>query len=724
MIPKKSCIVLVPYAHLIEPECEDGLRELQRRGYAVVRQAGSAIDQMRSAMATDAIAAGFSEIMWIDSDIGFHPEDVDKLRSHNKPIACGLYSMKGGGGVAARYLPQAPQFGSAAGLHEIDLAATGFLFTKREVYDSLGMPKCNLKGRTVTPYFLPMLAGFKGGLEYLGEDFAFCRRARERGFKIYADTTIKLRHIGRCGFEIDGGSSEISSYRQNSIWSESPKVGVVVVGGELSESFKSDVGASLLGWDHAIIQSKSINAGIRDAVSEGCEAILVADPCGQMFDRAKLITAAINRNTRIVIGDSTLFCPKPKEIVASHNNAWKCPIYASVIHSSAIPKSSEIVTELSPWVNLEKCGAYPEFVPGVTAYVARIEPSAQSAEEIQAQADLEFDVIASTRRERAWERIVDIDSSGMTKADTHFNPGLIEFGGKTLLAYRFDKIDNITAGLALWERHVDIGISICEMDGDFQPVPGSHVRLDLPTVGSLPQNKVEDPRLFEHAGKLFISYVNSFPKQGRSAMGMARLGKGFEVEESWFWNYGRNACKDNKPLRRGGPIPRACEKNWAHFSSGGQLYAVYDSSRQTVIQFDFHTKQASQAASNEKVNGWRFGEIRGGTPPVLIGDEYFTFFHSSFLTNRLIFNQSIYVAGFYAFQAEAPFKITRISKEPLMAGSIHDPCPQRPGVVFPSGAIYRDGRWAVSYGHNDFKCKIVEFDHQKLLKLCRRPFTI
>lgn len=42
------------------------------RGYA-------AIDQCRNQMATDAFAQGFAETMWIDSDIAFSPDDVDRL---------------------------------------------------------------------------------------------------------------------------------------------------------------------------------------------------------------------------------------------------------------------------------------------------------------------------------------------------------------------------------------------------------------------------------------------------------------------------------------------------------------------------------------------------------------------------------------------------------------------------------------------------------------------
>jgi hypothetical protein len=58
------CVILVPFATHIHPACEEGLRDLERRGYYVRRVGGcAAIDQGRSQMATDALAAGFDGVV-------------------------------------------------------------------------------------------------------------------------------------------------------------------------------------------------------------------------------------------------------------------------------------------------------------------------------------------------------------------------------------------------------------------------------------------------------------------------------------------------------------------------------------------------------------------------------------------------------------------------------------------------------------------------------------
>lgn len=200
----RRCVVLVPVGSHIEPTCEASLQALERRGYPVWRVRGySAIDQGRNQMATDALMQDFAETMWIDSDIAFRPDDVDRLRAHGRPIACALYPKKGKRELAAHVIPGTEKllFGQDGGLAEICYAGAGFLHVQREVYENmqrqLALPICNWQfERPVVPYFLPLIREPDAAPWYLGEDYAFCERARQCGYRIVADTTIRLGHIG------------------------------------------------------------------------------------------------------------------------------------------------------------------------------------------------------------------------------------------------------------------------------------------------------------------------------------------------------------------------------------------------------------------------------------------------------------------------------------------------------------------------------------------------
>ena len=217
MNPSK-CVVLVPVQSHVEPECERGLVALERAGYAVRRISGyAAIDQGRSQMATDALADGFDEIMWIDSDVAFDPSAVEQLRAHGVPVVCGIYPKKGVRALACHLKPGTPKiaFGEEGSVVEILYAATGFLHTRREVYDAIAgtIPLCNQRfGRPIVPYFLPMCIPDGDGNWYLGEDFAFCERARSTGFSILADTRIRLKHIGRYGYSWEDAGSDVPRF--------------------------------------------------------------------------------------------------------------------------------------------------------------------------------------------------------------------------------------------------------------------------------------------------------------------------------------------------------------------------------------------------------------------------------------------------------------------------------------------------------------------------------
>jgi hypothetical protein len=229
MAQESRCVVLVPAHSTIEPQCDHGLRVLEERGYHVHRVHGfSAIDFGRSFLASAALSAGYDEIMWIDSDISFEPGDVDKLRSHGLPFCCGIYPQKsrfplgesinsGSKAFACKFLKETEQvkLGKGGGVIEILNTGFGFVHTRHALYEAIknanNWPECKLKvsdeplarffiPESVTPFFLPELANEELGWQYLTEDLAFCRRVRNCGFKIMADTSIRLTHVGRYAF--------------------------------------------------------------------------------------------------------------------------------------------------------------------------------------------------------------------------------------------------------------------------------------------------------------------------------------------------------------------------------------------------------------------------------------------------------------------------------------------------------------------------------------------
>lgn len=208
-----GCVILVPVASSIEPETDHGLQALRNRGYTVRTLRGSSqVDLARSTLATEALADGFKETMWIDSDVLFDPDDIEKLRRHKQPLTAGLYQKKTRpAAFAGKFMDgtESVTFGKGGGLIEMRYVGMGFTHVRASVYRAiekhLEMPSCygGYEGKKVTPYFIPSLAPEGDGWCYLSEDFSFCHRARNAGYPPMADTTIRLSHIGRYAYGWD-----------------------------------------------------------------------------------------------------------------------------------------------------------------------------------------------------------------------------------------------------------------------------------------------------------------------------------------------------------------------------------------------------------------------------------------------------------------------------------------------------------------------------------------
>jgi hypothetical protein len=181
-----QCVVLVPHMTGIEWECEQALRQLEGAGVRVVRRGGcSAIDVVRNEMLSGALHDDAESILFIDSDVGFDPQDALRLLARPEPVVAGIYAKKGVRELASAFADGVKEilFGPEAnGLYPLKYAATGFLRVRagvlRRMIAELRLPLCNTHwGRGVWPFFLPLIVPQgEGKMHYLGEDWAFSHR--------------------------------------------------------------------------------------------------------------------------------------------------------------------------------------------------------------------------------------------------------------------------------------------------------------------------------------------------------------------------------------------------------------------------------------------------------------------------------------------------------------------------------------------------------------------
>jgi hypothetical protein len=188
------------------------------------------ITRARSRLAARFLAhAQATHILFCDADIGFAPENLFRLLAADKPLIGGVYPLKFIDWEKARAAAKAdaPDLPAAAlgyvirfiptpdssveiedGMAKVAYVGTGFLLVARAAMQRLveahpeltAMMGDMVDGRAeqAVMVFETMIEPETG--QYLSEDYAFCRRWRDLGGEIWADTEAPLTHVGAAAY--------------------------------------------------------------------------------------------------------------------------------------------------------------------------------------------------------------------------------------------------------------------------------------------------------------------------------------------------------------------------------------------------------------------------------------------------------------------------------------------------------------------------------------------
>jgi len=166
----------------------------------------SVVSRVRNLIATDFLKSDCTDLMFIDSDINFETEDIFRLMAWNsdpkKGIVAGIPVARKKGKVYISTLDTDEEnniFMNYMGLVKAKRVATAFMMIRREVFEKLAEAHPEWVYHDEKKVGDEVIAFFDFALkdgEYIGEDFLFCDRARELGYEVWIDPTIKLGHMG------------------------------------------------------------------------------------------------------------------------------------------------------------------------------------------------------------------------------------------------------------------------------------------------------------------------------------------------------------------------------------------------------------------------------------------------------------------------------------------------------------------------------------------------
>lgn len=160
--------------------------------FCVITDTGADLTAMRITIAKEAIKQGCTHILWLDSDMAFPKDLLERLFAHGAPIVGASYVMRKRPcqPVAAKNGLRVYTEEHSTGIEEVDYVGAGAMLVDIEVYKNLSQPW--------------YMFGWHQKLEEtIGEDVYFCRKARqELGALTFIDhdLTKEISHIGYQAF--------------------------------------------------------------------------------------------------------------------------------------------------------------------------------------------------------------------------------------------------------------------------------------------------------------------------------------------------------------------------------------------------------------------------------------------------------------------------------------------------------------------------------------------
>ena len=149
----------------------------------ILMETGSLISKQRQELAEDAIKSGATHILWLDSDMTFPPTIAETLISHNLDIVGCNYSTRSmpRKGVAYTNVGDWNSWirpeNISPRLQEVAAVGMGCILTKTSIFPKLEKPWFEVSW--VSKYGV-----------FIGEDFYFCEKAINAGYKILIDTVV------------------------------------------------------------------------------------------------------------------------------------------------------------------------------------------------------------------------------------------------------------------------------------------------------------------------------------------------------------------------------------------------------------------------------------------------------------------------------------------------------------------------------------------------------
>lgn len=147
------------------------------------------VSESRNQLVCDAFERGADWLLWLDSDMVAPAATIGRLLVHGLPMVGCQYIRR-----VPPHTPTGTRLAGAKvdarGMVEMESLGFGCMLVNRKVFEVLPPPWFQI--------------GYRDDGGVIGEDVFFCRRAREKGFQVFADMRLSLevRHLGEAAYTL------------------------------------------------------------------------------------------------------------------------------------------------------------------------------------------------------------------------------------------------------------------------------------------------------------------------------------------------------------------------------------------------------------------------------------------------------------------------------------------------------------------------------------------
>ena len=188
-------MIAVPCLDMVHTLFAASLIELKKpEGTEIAMASCSLVYDARQDLAKRAINKGFDRVLWLDSDMIFKPDILERLNAdidQGRDFVSGLYFTRKNPVTPCVYDVVEPRKRNNGVIYP---ATKSFEEIPDDIFEVAG---CGFGAVIMTTDLIKK----SGDLPFFpregfGEDLSFCRRAREAGYKLYCDPSVKAGHIG------------------------------------------------------------------------------------------------------------------------------------------------------------------------------------------------------------------------------------------------------------------------------------------------------------------------------------------------------------------------------------------------------------------------------------------------------------------------------------------------------------------------------------------------